>query len=146
VAAGADELWAAVTDWPTQGEWMLATIVDRTSQAPDRVGSELAAWTGLGRPGRGLGFWDTMVIEQWLPPLRCRVRHTGSVVRGDGWFAVTGLAAADTGAEHSRFVWAEELDLPLGVLGVVGWWLVKPVMRHGVQLSLNRLARRLARP
>ena len=39
------------------------------------------------------------------------------------------------------FVWREDLELPLGALGRLGWPLVRPVFAYGVQLSLRRFAR-----
>ncbi len=41
----------------------------------------------------------------------------------------------------SRFVWREEIDLPLGRLGRLGWPIVKPLLAAGVALSLRRFAR-----
>ena len=41
----------------------------------------------------------------------------------------------------SRFVWREDLELPLGLLGRLGWPLVRPVFAFGVQLSLRRFGR-----
>jgi hypothetical protein len=64
------------------------------------------------------------------------VRHTGSVVRGEGIFEVFALPGG-----RSRFVWTEELDLPLGRLGRAGWPLVRPAMVAGARASLRRLAR-----
>jgi hypothetical protein len=40
--------------------------------------------------------------------------------------------------------WAEELDLPWGVVGRLGWPLVAPLAKAGLQASLRRLARLLA--
>jgi hypothetical protein len=86
--------------------------------------------------GRRLGFLDTMVIERWEPPRSCHVRHTGRVVRGTGTFAVESLPG-----NRSRFVWREDLELPLGLLGRLGWPLVRPAFAWGVRLSLRRFAR-----
>ena len=82
------------------------------------------------------GFLDTMVITEWDPPRRCVVRHTGAVVKGLGIFEVVALPG-----NRSRFVWAEELDLPLGVLGRLGWPVVRPGFAWGVRRSLRKLAR-----
>ena len=80
------------------------------------VGARLSAFTGVGR----VGFLDTMEITEWEPPRLVRVLHTGRVVRGPGIFEV--LALPDG---RSRFVWREELDLPLGAVGRAGfsWWV-----------------------
>ncbi len=132
VAAPAAEVFAAATDWPGQGEWMLGTTVEATAQGGVGVGGGISAFTGVGR----LGFLDTMVITRWEPPVRCDVLHTGRVVRGTGVFEVR-----PTGPATSDFVWSEELDLPLGALGRAGWVLVRPGFALGVRLSLRRFAR-----
>jgi hypothetical protein len=132
VEAPAELVWDVVTDWPGQGEWMLATRV-RVDGTDDgrRLGATLSAVTGIGP----LAVTDTMVITEWEPPRRCVVRHTGAVIRGDGIFEVVPL-----GAGRARFLWSELLDLPLGVLGRAGWPLVRPLLRAGVARSLRAMA------
>ena len=77
-----------------------------------------------------------MVITVWEPPHRAVIRHTGKLVRGSGAFEVEPLTPG-----RARVVWSEWVDLPLGVLGRLGWPVVRPLLRAGVQLSLRRLAR-----
>ncbi|MDX6209964.1 MAG: hypothetical protein QOF82_1153 [Frankiales bacterium] len=132
VAAPADQLWAAVTDWPGQGEWMLGTSVRGLAQQGRGVGGGIEAFTGLGR----LGFLDTMTITRWDPPHRCEVEHHGRVVRGSAVFEVVPVDA-----EHTRFVWAEWLTPPFGVLGAIGFAVVRPLAVLGLRASLRRLAR-----
>jgi uncharacterized protein YndB with AHSA1/START domain len=131
VVAPAQVVWAALTDWPRQGDWMLGTDVRVTEGDGASVGSRLAAFTGAGP----LGFTDTMEITAWDPPRRCEVTHTGKVVRGSGVFEVR-----PRGDEHATLVWTEYLDLPLGALGRAGWGLVRPAFAAGVRLSLRRFA------
>ena len=125
-------VWDAITDWPRQSEWMLGTTVRATDLGGVGVGGGIEAFTGVGKAG----FLDTMVITEWDPPRRCVVRHTGAVVKGLGIFEVLALPG-----NRSRFVWAEELDLPLGVLGRLGWPVVRPGFAWGVRRSLQKLAR-----
>jgi len=131
VEAPAEVAWAALTDWPRQGEWMLGTTVAVTGGDGKSAGSTLAARTGVGP----LGFTDGMEITSWQPPVRCEVRHTGAVVRGTGAFEVRPIGAA-----ASELVWTERLDLPLGAVGRAGWPLVRPGFRWGVRYSLRRFA------
>lgn len=145
IVAPPERVWAAVTDWPAQSQWMLGTVVRATTVgsagAPGQgVGGGLEAWTGVGDVRRGWGFLDTMVVTVWDPPRRCVVHHTGRLVRGDGYFVVQPLPGSP---ERCRFIWAEQLDLPLGSLGRFGWRLVRPAFAAGVGASLRRLARRL---
>lgn len=134
VDAPAEAVWQTVTDWPGQGEWMLGTRVEVAGGGEGRhLGAALRAVTGVGP----FGITDTMDIVEWEPPVRCVVRHTGRVVRGDGVFEVVPL-----GPDRARFLWTERLDLPLGAVGRLGWPLVVPVFRAGVLASLHRMARR----
>jgi uncharacterized protein YndB with AHSA1/START domain len=135
VDAPPQRVWAALTDWVHQGEWMLATDVRTVDGDAQDLGGRIAARTGVPLPGgRHVGVLDTMVITRWDPPRRVDVRHLGRVVRGDGVFEVRPRG------EGSTFVWTEVLDLPLGALGRAGWPLVRPAMAAGVRLSLRRFA------
>jgi hypothetical protein len=132
VDAPAETTWAAAVDWPRQGDWMLGTRVRPTAGDGQGAGARLEAFSGIGP----VGFVDPMEITLWQPPRACHVLHTGRVVRGTGAFEVE-----PRGEGRSRFHWREDLDLPLGVLGRVGWLLVRPLFAYGVQLSLKRFAR-----
>lgn len=131
VEAPVEQTWGAATDWDRQGEWMLGTRVRSTAREGVGVGGGIEAFTGLGR----LGFLDTMEITAWEPPYRCAGLHTGRVVRGTGVFEVRAL-----GEGRSVFVWSEQLELPLGAVGRVGWPLVRPLFLAGVRRSLDRFA------
>jgi len=132
VDAPVEQTWAGATDWAGQHAWMLATTVRPTRNGGQGVGGRVEAFSGIGR----LGFLDTMDITLWDPPRRCWVRHSGRVVRGTGAFEVE-----PRGKAGAVFVWREDLDLPLGVLGQLGWLLVRPLFALGVRLSLRRFAR-----
>lgn len=136
VAAAPAQTWAAVTDWARQGEWMLGTTVRATAQEGRGVGGRLEAWTGLGR----LGFLDTMEISRWEPPYRCDVVHTGRVVRGTGTFVVR------PGELGSQLVWREDLELPWGLIGRLGWAVLRALFTAGVRSSLRRFARWVSDP
>lgn len=132
VAAPATVTWAAAVDWDAQGTWLLGTRVRATAQDGAGVGGRIEAFTGVWR----LGFLDLMEVTLWEPPRRCHVRHTGRVVRGTGAFEVQ-----ERGPGASVFVWQEDLELPLGRLGRLGWPLVRPFFTAGLRLSLKRFAR-----
>jgi uncharacterized protein YndB with AHSA1/START domain len=133
VDAPVEAVWAAVVDWDRQSEWVLGTRTRATTNGGVGLGGGIEAFTGvLGR----LGFLDTMVITEWVPPHRCAVLHTGRVVRGEGFFEVFKLPG-----DRSRFVWSERLALPLGMVGRLGWPVIKPALAAGVRMSLNKLAR-----
>lgn len=131
VDATVAETWAGATDWAGQGEWMLGTTVRPTRQDGQGVGGAIEAFTGIGP----VGFLDRMEITRWEPPHRCHMRHVGRLVRGTGAFEV------EPRGDGARFVWREDLDLPFGVVGRLGWPLVRPLFALGVQHSLRRFAR-----
>ncbi len=134
VDAPVEQTWAGATDWAGQSSWMLGTRVWPTAQDGQGVGGGIEAFTGLGR----LGFLDRMVITRWEPPVRCDVLHVGWLVRGPGVMEVR-----PRGEGRSTFVWREDLELPLGALGRLGWPLVRPLFGAGVSLSLKRFARQV---
>lgn len=132
IDAPVEHTWAGATDWANQGQWMLGTQVRPTQQGGQGVGGAIAAFTGIGR----FGVLDTMDITLWEPPRRCHVLHTGRLVKGTGAFEVE-----SRGTGLSTFVWREDLELPLGLLGRAGWLLVRPIFAYGVRLSLTRFGR-----
>ena len=136
VDAPVEQTWRAAVDWDSQGDWMLGTRVRGTRQGGVGVGAALEAFTGIGR----VGFLDTMEITAWEPPHRCEVLHTGRLVRGSGLFSVE-----ERPGGRSRFVWEESLELPLGLIGRLGWPLVRPAFLAGLWVSLRRFARSVER-
>lgn len=134
INAPVDVVFEAFSQWEEQGRWMLGTKVEVRVGDGRGVGSQLAAWSGAGPAG----FWDTMTITRWEPPYRVDVDHTGSVVRGTGTMEVIALPGG-----RSRFVWAEDLELPLGWLGRLGWPLARPAFLAGVRRSLKEFGRQV---
>jgi uncharacterized protein YndB with AHSA1/START domain len=130
-AAGPERVFAVLTDWPRHHEWMLLTRAWAVSGDGHGVGDRLAAFTGAGP----LGFLDTMEITVWDPPHAVEVRHTGRVIRGTGRFGV--LPRPGGG---STIVWEEDLDVPFGAAGRLGWLLLKPLNHAFFRRSLRRLA------
>lgn len=128
VNAPAAVVWNEITNWAAQSDWMLGTKVSGTGA---EVGGRIEAFTGIGK----IGFLDTMEITLWQPPHRCDVLHTGKVVKGTGTFEVK-----EVNANASVFIWSEDLEIPLGLIGLLGFKLVKPFFAAGVQRSLNKFA------
>lgn len=131
IQAPAVDVWNGITDWPAQGKWMMATTVTSLDGIGHATGARIEAFTGIGK----VGFLDTMVVTSWDPPRRCDVLHTGKVVRGTGTFQVASLH------EHaSRFIWEEDLEIPLGIIGKVGFTIIKPLFLFGIKKSLGKFA------
>ncbi|MFI7611120.1 SRPBCC family protein [Nonomuraea terrae] len=129
VAAPPEQVFALVTDWPRHREWMFMTSARLVGERT------LEAYTGVWP----VGFLDTMTITCWEPPELMLVAHTGRFVRGRGAIRVR---PHDGG---SRVVWAEELQLPFGVLGRAVWPLARPVALALLRRSLRKLAALAAR-
>ena len=140
VDAPPERVWAALTDWERQGEWMLLTDVRTVDGAVQRLHGRLAARTGLPLPGgRHVGVLDTMIITKWEPPRLVEVQHTGRIVRGPGTFEVLPRG------EFSTLVCSEVWYLPYGLLGQLGWFLSRPLVVWGLRTSLRRFAAVAAR-
>jgi hypothetical protein len=140
VAAPVADVWTKLVDWSTHGEWMLLTRVEPTTPETAGLGAGIVGVTGIGP----LAMRDTMVVTSWQPPpadpARCGVTHTGRVVRGSAAFEVEMIDAT-----HSRVIWSEWVRPPFGLLGDVGWFVVRPVVALGLNISLRRLAKLVER-
>ncbi len=134
VEAPPERVFAALTDWARQGEWMPGTQVAVVKGGGNAVGDEILARTAL--PGvKRLGFDDPMRITGWEPPVRCEVLHLGRVVRGGGVFVV------EPRSSGSRFTWIEWVDPPLGLVGQVGLRAGRRPTQRALAVALRRFAR-----
>jgi uncharacterized protein YndB with AHSA1/START domain len=132
VDAPPEATWSVLTTWERQSEWaMLTTTQGIGPTGGHAVGEAVHAFTGAGR----VGFLDTMVVEVWDPPRRCRVRKTGRVVRGAAEFAVRVLPGG-----RSAVTYRAEVLVPGGRLGAAAWPLVRAGLTAGFRRSLRRLA------
>lgn len=131
VDAPAHRVWEALTDWDSQSDWMLGTVVRSVGPQRRGAGDRIEAFTGIGP----LGFLDTMVVTDWVEGVEVTVAHTGKVVRGSGTFRVE-----PEGPARSVVVWIENLSVPGGPVGEFLWRLTRPVSRWAVTHSLRRFA------
>ena len=129
IDAPINKVWAALADWESQGEWMLQTTVEVTSDIREGVGTSIAAFTGIGK----LGIMDHMTVTSWNPPTICDVVHTGAIIKGTGRFELTVLSENST-----RFDWSEEILAPRAI-----FLLIAPGLYAGVRISLSALRRQL---
>ena len=130
VAAPVERTWAAATDWDRGREWMLATRTRSTAGDGRGIGGRIEARTGVGP----VGVVDRMEITGWDPPHGAYVRHLGRIIRGTAAFEVRPRSGGST------FVWTEDLDLPMGAVGRLGFRLLRPLVGRGLALSLRRFA------
>jgi uncharacterized protein YndB with AHSA1/START domain len=130
IKAPIETVWASLADWESQGEWMLQTTVEVTSEIRQGVGTTIAAFTGIGK----FGVMDHMVVTSWQPPRICDVLHTGKIIKGTGRFELTAIDQDTT-----RFDWSEEIVAPR-----VAFLVLAPGLYLGVRLSLAKLSRHLS--
>ena len=133
VAVPPDRAFAELIDAGGQQRWMLGTTVHPlagTVESP-AVGSRLVAFTGLA----GMGVLDVMQVTVYDPDHQWVVAHEGRVIQGSGTFQV------DPTPTGSRVSWTEDLTLPFGVIGRLGWPLVRPAVRWCLQRSMDKFAR-----
>jgi hypothetical protein len=128
VGAPAQRVWDVLVDWPRHAEWVPFTSADGGAAE----GESVEARTGIGPAS----FLDTMVIDDWTPPNRVGVRHTGRLIRGEGRFDLVDLPGG-----RCRVTWSELIDLPLGPAGRVAWIAVGPLARLMLHTALRRLAK-----
>ena len=129
IQAPIETVWASLADWESQGDWMLQTTVEVSSDIREGVGTTIAAFTGIGK----IGVMDHMQVTKWEPPFICDVLHTGKVIKGTGRFQLTAIDAQST-----RFDWSEEILAPRAL-----FLLIAPGLYAGVRLSLANLSRQL---
>lgn len=127
IKAPIQQVWDYIALWEKQGDWMLQTKVWVTSEITQGVGTEISAFTGIGK----LGILDTMSVTTWQPPHTCDVVHTGKVIKGTGRFHLRQLDAQTT-----AFDWSEEVLAPRII-----FLLILPALYSGVRISLMRFSR-----
>ena len=120
IKAPIEKVWAALADWESQGDWMLQTKVEVTSQIREGIGTTISAFTGVGK----FGVMDHMIVTSWQPPHICDVLHTGKIIKGTGRFQ---LVAVDS--KTTRFDWSEEIVAPRVI-----FLLIAPGLYAGVRI------------
>lgn len=131
----AERAFAALVDPAAQERWMIATRLYPVQSAVPvpQVGSRVAAFTGVG----GVGFLDTMRVTDYEPPDRWVVAKDGDLLRGVGVMQVTPTAGG------CRVSWTNELVLPFGAIGRIGFLVARPVAQAALGACLRRLGRLL---
>lgn len=133
VFAPPDIVWAVLTDWERQADWMVdARSVTVASGHRQGTGVRIVCPTNV----LGLTVRDEMEVTGWVAGERLTVEHLGSVITGTGTFE---LEATPVG---TRIVWWEEVDPPLGAVGELGARLVvRPYVERLFSRSLDHLKR-----
>lgn len=129
-----ERAWSALTDWERQPEWMRdADSVRVLTPSREGVGVRIAVKTRvLGMPL----LTEILEVVEWRPPDYLAVRHTG-FVRGTGAWR---FERDDAG---TRYLWIEDLSLPVPVIGEVALLVYRPFMRRLMRLAVDDLRRSL---
>jgi len=131
VNAPAATVFAALTAWERQGEWIPFTRV-RVTQGDGGAGSSVEAVTQVGPAV----LRDEMRVVKLDPPYEIRVVHYGRILRGPGVLRCTPMGPART-----QVVWHEWFHLPGGNAGRFAWPVVWPGSKVGLTQALRRFAR-----
>ena len=124
-------VWALITDWEHQDDWMLEASEFRViGEQREGVGVEAEATIRIA----GVSTRDRVRVVGWEPNHRLAIRHLGWV-SGVGEIFLTPI-------DHDRtFVfWREDLEPPLGPLGALGMTGFKPLMKRIFARDLRILA------
>ncbi len=131
VNAPATRVYAAFTDWETQGAWIPFTTV-RVIDGDGGVGSTIEAITAIGPAS----LRDVMQVEKLDPPYEIRVLHTGKILKGPGIMRLTAM-----GGNRTQMVWHEWFQLPSGAAGRAARPLLWPTSKVSLTQALKRFAR-----
>ena len=131
VDAPAERVFAALTAWERQSDWIPFTKV-RVVHGDGGEGSLIEAVTAVGPAV----LRDEMRVVRVDPPYEVRVVHCGRLLRGPGVLRCTQM-----GFDRTQVVWHEWFHLPGGAAGRVAW----PVLWPGSKVSLTQALRRFAR-
>ena len=131
VRAPAPQVFAALTTWERQGDWIPFTRV-RLVEGDGGEGSLVEAITAVG-PAE---LRDEMRVVKVDAPYEVRVVHCGGLLRGPGVLRCTPM---DRG--RTQVVWHEWFHLPGGAAGRFAWPLLWPGSKVGLTQALKRFAR-----
>ncbi|WBB77669.1 SRPBCC family protein [Micromonospora sp. WMMD882] len=131
VEAPAERVFAALTAWERQSEWIPFTTV-RVVEGDGGEGSLIEAVTAVG-PAM---LRDEMRVVRVDAPYEVGVVHCGRLLRGPGVLRCTPM-----GPDRTQVVWHEWFHLPGGPAGRLAW----PVLWPGSKVSLTQALRKFGR-
>jgi carbon monoxide dehydrogenase subunit G len=125
-----EAVWAVLSDWERQAEWMPDVAWLRVLGPGREVGARIAVRTKvLGVPV----VTDEIRVIAWDPPHRLGVVHEGLVAGVGEWVLIPAAGGRTT------IVWTEEITMAPPVLGAVALWLYGPVQRWMLRRSVRNL-------
>lgn len=108
-SAQPQDVWQAMIDWESHGEWIPATRVEIDAGNPQAVGGEFTGYTGYGP----LTLVDRMRVNQidWHEDTSsgyCEVEKLGPVMSGTAGFTLTPTPSGD----GAQIEWFEKVTVP----------------------------------
>ncbi|WDZ86632.1 SRPBCC family protein [Micromonospora cathayae] len=131
VDAPAERVFAALTAWERQSEWIPFTTV-RVVEGDGGEGSLIEAVTAIGPAA----LRDEMRVVRVDAPYEVGVVHCGRLLRGPGVLRCTPMDR-----DRTQVVWHEWFHLPGGTAGRVAW----PVLWPGSKVSLTQALKKFGR-
>jgi carbon monoxide dehydrogenase subunit G len=129
-------VWALITDWEHQDDWMLeASRFEVVGELREGVGVEARATVRIA----GIKTRDKIRVSMWEPPRILVIDHLG-------WVKGAGEIQLQPVSEGTRMRWRETLYAPkvLGPVGRLGFRVAAPLMRRIFRRDL-RVLRSLVR-
>lgn len=116
-----ERAWQILMRWEDQARWMKdADSVTVTSPHREGVGVRLAVKTRVLNVPL---FTEQLEVIAWEPPTRLLMAHR-SFIGGTGEWAFVAVEAGRT-----RFIWREDISLPVPILGELALQVYRPFMR-----------------
>ncbi|WP_405114050.1 SRPBCC family protein [Micromonospora sp. NBC_01405] len=131
VNAPAERVFAALTAWERQSDWIPFTTV-KVVEGDGGEGSLVEAVTALGPAV----LRDEMRVVRVDAPYEVGVVHCGRLLRGPGVLRCTQIEGGRT-----QVVWHEWFHLPAGAAGRLAW----PVLWPGSKVSLTQALKKFGR-
>jgi uncharacterized protein YndB with AHSA1/START domain len=132
IPAPPEQVWKHVRRWEEQARWIRDAVWVRVlSEEREGEGVRIRV---LNRVFGFPLFTEQLEVVEWDPPATVVMAHR-SFVRGVGTWELHARG------EATLFVWAEELWLPIPVLGALALWVYRPFMRRLMEGSLANLQR-----
>jgi hypothetical protein len=125
--------WSVLTDWERQSAWMRDADEVRVLGRREGVGTRLVVRTRLFNVP---ALSERMEVVVWEPPERLALAHR-HVVHGLGVWRLLPHPAG------TRFVWIEDVTLPVPVLGELAAFAYRPLLRRIMGASMDGLRRHL---
>jgi hypothetical protein len=125
-----EDAWRALLRWEDQSRWIRdADSVRVLTEHREGLGVRIAV---KNRVFNVPLFTEQLEVTEWDPPRRLEMTHRG-FIRGIGTWELTSEGPG------TRFRWAEDVSLPVPVVGEVALWVYRPFLLYLMRGALRDL-------